>query len=79
MGELCHGRRLYGALHTSLRVFGAITTSRPRVGVTSLTFNKDRLEIELKWTMAASAPFMGDAVKVVSFFFFGGGSAFFVE
>ncbi|CAM9238544.1 unnamed protein product [Pylaiella littoralis] len=64
VGELCHGRRLYGALHTSLRVFGAITTSRPRVSVTSLTFNKDRMEIELKWTMAASAPFMGDTVKL---------------
>ncbi|CAM9414495.1 unnamed protein product [Ectocarpus fasciculatus] len=64
VGELCHGRRLYGALHTSLRVLGAITTSRPRVGVTSIMFYPEKREIELKWTMTASAPFMGDPVKL---------------
>lgn len=66
MGELCHGRRLYGALHTSLRVLGAITPARPRVGVTSINFHKEKREIELKWTLAANAPFMGDAVKVTT-------------
>ncbi|CAN0396289.1 unnamed protein product [Ectocarpus sp. 12 AP-2014] len=64
VGELCHGRRLYGALHTSLRVLGAVTTSRPRVGVTSIMFYPEKREIELKWTMTASAPFMGDPVKL---------------
>ena len=65
MGELCHGRRVYGALHTSLRVFGAITTTKPRVGVTSMSYDKEKQEIELKWTLAANAPFMGDAMKVI--------------
>eukprot|EP00752_Nemacystus_decipiens_P004493 g4103.t1 len=64
VGELCHGRRVYGALHTSLRVFGAITTTKPRVGVTSICYHKDKQEIELKWTLAANAPFMGDAMKL---------------
>lgn len=65
VGELCHGRRVYGALHTSLRVIGAITTTQPRVGVTSICYHSDKKEIELKWTLAANAPFMGDAVKVI--------------
>lgn len=65
VGELCHGRRLYGALHASLRVLGAITAVRPRVGVTCVTFNKEAREVELKWTMAANAPFVGQsALKV---------------
>lgn len=65
VGELCHGRRLYGALHASLRVLGAITAVRPRVGVTCITFNKEARELELKWTMAANAPFVGQsALKV---------------
>ncbi|CAM9180339.1 unnamed protein product [Hapterophycus canaliculatus] len=64
VGELCHGRRLYGALHTSLRVFGAIAPTRPRVSVTSIMFYPEKREIELKWTIATSAPFMGDTVKL---------------
>lgn len=66
VGELCHGRRLYGALHASLRVLGAITAVRPRVGVTCVTFNKEAREVELKWTMAANAPFVGQSALKLS-------------
>lgn len=64
IGELLHGRRLYGALHTSLRVLGAITAIKPRVGVSSICYSKTKKVVELKWTMAASAPFIGESTAV---------------
>lgn len=33
--------------------------------MTSIMFHPEKREIELKWTITASAPFMGDAVKVI--------------